>query len=808
MNRRQFITSLGAATVPAAAVAQTISRDDSGRVRISLAGAWDRSFGGALVDRVEVPSSLRPSGFYRLERSIALPKPGPSQRAFAHFEAINFHSRLACNGGELGTTIPYVPHEFEITRHIKEGGNLIQVSIADLCPDPAGAGADEVWLGVNPGWEAYGGIIRDAWIEFRPATFVDNLRFAYRLSRNYSEAACRATAFISSLAETAGQIEIVVRRGASEIARTSKPARIPAGASEIELELPVKDPALWSPEEPSLYTVTATLRTDSGSDQWSCQTGFRDIAIRGNRFELNGSRLVLNGVCRHDMWKDEGFTLTRAQMEQDMRAIKALGANFVRLVHYPHDRHIIDLADSIGLLVTEENGYWNMDFRTMPWSRAALGIRIMEATVRRDWNSPAVMAWLLGNESTFTVDYLRKAKEACRSLDVSARPVGVANSMRKEDAKPVLEQSGMDFFDDHPYTFNIAEFEKIAEFYGPGKPLLFTEWGGKEIGQSEIIMPQTVDKLSDMVESGALSGHVFWSWQDLPQFSRIDAEMRDGILESGVVTEGREPRQFVYMELQRLFERRRQVSLPAMQAPAVLPLRRAPWSARAALQAVDLAPAVSGDRGRDAWKDFENRMAAYWKEIGVADQWDRTGRRFLLWRNPELEILGARFLVPVVDGYVRPVVLTPQFPEAEIPVGKHCVALHFLGQVTCPGGYPPAGTAGDTVAAYEIRNQSGVLRRVPLRAGYEVARANLVHIATRVNPVATGAQRAFCFAKDWAREQYQGLLFSVPLGGRYVESVRCRLMPDKPPLLLFAAAAELEQVPNPPPAVAGPALSG
>ena len=142
MNRRQFITSLGVATVPAAAVAQTISRDDSGRVRISLAGAWDRSFGGALVDRVEVPSSLRPSGFYRLERSIALPKPGPSQRAFAHFEAINFHSRLACNGGELGTTIPYVPHEFEITRHIKEGGNLIQVSIADLCPDPAGAGAD------------------------------------------------------------------------------------------------------------------------------------------------------------------------------------------------------------------------------------------------------------------------------------------------------------------------------------------------------------------------------------------------------------------------------------------------------------------------------------------------------------------------------------------------------------------------------------------------------------------------------------------------------------------------------------------
>jgi hypothetical protein len=807
MNRRQFITSLGTVTVPAAAMAQAASQAERGRVRISLEGTWDRYVGDALLDRVEVPSSLRPSGFYRLERSVGLPKLASNQRVFLHFEAINFHGRPALNSVELGTTVPYVPHEFEITRHIKQGENLVQVSIADLCPDPAGAGADEVWLGVNPGWEAYGGIIRDAWIEFRPAAFVDNLRLAYRLNRDYSEAACRVTVFASSGAGTAGQIEIALRRGASEIARASKPVRIPQGASEMELELSVKDPALWSPEEANLYAVDATLRTDSGTDQWSCQTGFRDIAIRDNRFELNGSRLILNGVCRHDMWKDQGFTLTRAQMEQDIRGIKALGTNFVRLVHYPHDRHMIELADSIGLLVSEENGYWNMDFRTMPWPRAALGIRIMQTTVRRDWNSPSVMAWLLGNESTFTVDYLRKAKEACRALDVSARPVGVANSMRKEEAKPVLEQSGMDFFDDHPYTFNIAEFEKIAAFYGPGKPLLFTEWGGKEIGQSEIIMPQTVDKLLDMVEAGTLSGHVFWSWQDLPQFSRIDAEMRDGILESGVVTEGREPRQFVYMELHRLFEQRRHVSMPAMEAPEILPLRRAPWPGRATVQSVDLTAAVSGERGQNAWKDFENRMAAWWKEIGSADQWDRTGRRFLLWRNPEMEILGARFLVPVVDGYVRPLVLTPEFPEAEIPVRSNCRALHFLGQVTCPGGYPPEGAAGETVALYEIRNRSGILKRVPLRAAYETARANLVHVATRVNPVATSAQRAFWFAKDWAREQYQGLLFSVPAVG-HVESIRCRLMPGKPPLLLFAVAAEVEQVPNPAPAVARPAQSG
>src|SRR5206468_11230506 len=134
------------------------------------------------------------------------------------------------------------------------------------------------------------------------------------------------------------------------------------------------------------------------------------------------------------------------------------------------------------------------------------------------------------------------------------------------------------------------EFDKIAEFYGLGKPLLFTEWGGKEISQSEIIMPNTVDKLLDLTQRGVLAGHCFWSWQDLPQFSRIDPEMREGILESGVVTEGREPRSFVYMQLARLFENRHEVDLlivdepTATEAPIVLPLLHAPWGDGARLQ--------------------------------------------------------------------------------------------------------------------------------------------------------------------------------------------------------------------------------
>jgi hypothetical protein len=290
-----------------------------------------------------------------------------------------------------------------------------------------------------------------------------------------------------------------------------------------------------------------------------------------------------------------------------------------------------------------------------------------------------------------------------------------------------------------------------------------------------------------------LAGHCFWSWQDLPQFSRIDAEMHEGILESGVVTEGREPRQMVALELTRLFEQRRHAGSAfvdlASSGPVMVPLSRAPWPPRARIEPLDLAPLVTGDRGLGAWTDFESRVAAHWKLLETP-QWERTGKRFALWNQPQLEILGVRFAVPLVKDSVRPVVLTSDFPDIEIPVHKPCSKLHFLGHVSCPGGFPLTGAPGETVATYQIRYQNGQTHDTPLRAGFEVAAANAIHDATRIDPVASSAPRAFWYIKDWAREHYQALLFSLPTEPGIVESVRCHLHPGQPPLLLFAVLTE------------------
>jgi hypothetical protein len=770
-----------------------VSRD--GRSRIDLNGVWERHIHGELFDTIAVPSSQRPVGLYRLRRTFMLPRLARGERAWLCFDGITYFGRVSVNGVELGTLGPYVPYGFEFTGQAKEGKNQIEVAIADGCPEPSGAGRDEIALGVNPGWEAYGGIIRDVYVEVRPAAFIENMRFGSTLNKDYTQASCRVQLYTSSETPGAAQVEVGLYHGEAAVGRAEKSVELPRGSDEVEVGFEVSAPALWSPEEPNLYRLKATLKSGEGVDHYECRTGFREVNIRGNQFELNGRPLVLNGVCRHDMWKEQGFTLTRAQQEQDMRMIKGLGCNFVRLVHYPHHPYIIELADELGLLVSEEPGYWGMDFKTMPRSVVDLGLGIMERVIRRDWNSPSVFAWLLGNECHLTAEYLREGKALCRKLDPLARPVSFANSRPKEEVKPIFEQAEMDFFDQHPYTYDVDEFNQQAQYFGPSRPLTFTEWGGRAIGQTQFIMQNTVNRLIELAETKQLAGHAFWSWQDMRQYTRIDPEMQDGILESGVVTEDREPRPFVFTELARLFQGLPHEDLPVDIRPRVLPLRQANWASKAKFKPIDLQALVDKPEGAKAWSALEGRMAEYWAKAKEArmgrDQWKLTGGRFLLWQEPEVEILGARFVMPRVNGYVRPLVLLPEVPQMDIPVEMECTRLHFLGQISLPTGFPLEGEDGDVVATYTIRYAGGKDQHVAVQNGREVARGNLIHLATRIEPVATEAPPALLFVKEWKREQYQVLLLSVPTEGRRITSLNLKLNGEQQPLVIFAITAEL-----------------
>jgi hypothetical protein len=792
ISRRGFLGTLGASAVLSAVPvlgSHSQSSVSSSRKRILLNGEWERHVAGKLWDKVTVPSSLHPSGFYSLKRSIVLPRLVGSERAFLHFEAITYCAKLSANGKQLGVLGPYVPYEFEFTDAAREGNNEVELEIADLVAWPDGTGQYEIELGVSPGWEAYSGIIRDAWAEIRPATYVDNIRLAYKFGHGLQSVALEPRVIVSSRGADSGEVECLLMRGDTKLAGTTRSLKLTPGNNDVELNFDLQNPFLWSPAEPSLYELKATLKTSDSNDSWSCRTGFRDIRTEGREFRLNGTRLVLNAVCRHDMWKEQGFTLSRAQQDQDMRMIKMLGCNFVRLVHYPHDRHIVELADELGLLVSEEPGYWQVDFNKVKRPLIDLGLHILETTIRRDWNSPSVMAWLLSNECRLVEEVMREGKQRCNAADPIQRLVSVANDKRAETVKPLFVAAGMDFFDQHPYTFDVYEFNKEAEFDGISKPLTFTEWGGKAIGQTPLVMRNEVDRLIDLVDSGELSGHMFWSWQDMRQYSRMDAEMREGVLESGVVTEAREPRDVVYLELARLFQRRRHDLEKPDTEPDIVALRWTPWAPSSTFTTVNLQPLVEGADGDRAWNSLKTHMTKYWEEI-ARDQWQKTGRDLLLWSNSTIDLAGVPFQMPAVNDHVRPVIVTAEKPEAVIPVNRRCDRLHILGLVTFAGGFPSTGFDGDKVATYTLEYADGRKKEIPLRNGYEVAQANIIQDATRLDPQTTDSQRALMYVKDTAREHYQVLLYSIPAGGATLANVHCQLEAQQPPLALFAVTNE------------------
>jgi len=298
-----------------------------------------------------------------------------------------------------------------------------------------------------------------------------------------------------------------------------------------------------------------------------------------------------------------------------------------------------------------------------------------------------------------------------------------------------------------------------------------------------------------MVESKRLAGHMFWSWQDLPEFSRIDGEMRDGILESGVVTENRTPRQSVYMELARLFQGWKHETPPVSAQPTFLPLRRSPSLAKSRFQTLNLQAQVDSAAGMQSWASLERILAKSWDESPETwysrGHWKRTGGKFRLWQDSPIQISGIPFTCAAVEGFVRPLVVTPDTPRLTLPVEQKGVRLHVLGHVTVPGGFPPTGHPGETVATYSLLyegNRKAV--EMPLRNGIEVARANTVYVCTRIDAVATAAQPAIHFVKDWAREQYQVLLYSVAIEPRSLKSLTVQLMPGQAPLLLFAITVE------------------
>jgi hypothetical protein len=205
---------------------------------------------------------------------------------------------------------------------------------------------------------------------------------------------------------------------------------------------------------------------------------------------------------------------------------------------------------------------------------------------------------------------------------------------------------------------------------------------------------------------------------------------------------------------------------------------------------VDLQPLTDSAIGRQSWMSLQTTLEKYWRNRFVDDQGKQTGSQFAFWKKPELKIAGVSFRSPLVDGCVRPIVLTDEFPEMVIPIHRSCTQLHILGQVCFPLGYPLIGRAKEPAALYTLQYAGGKIQPLQVRNGIEVAQSNCIDGASRIAPVATAAQPAVEYMRDPAREQYQILLWSISTQPEELVSLRCQLNASQPAIAIFAISLE------------------
>jgi hypothetical protein len=367
-----------------------------------------------------------------------------------------------------------------------------------------------------------------------------------------------------------------------------------------------------------------------------------------------------------------------------------------------------------------------------------------------------------------------------------------------ESSKRIFDAGGLDFYTYHPYDFDAGIFEKTVLGF-PGKPLVLTEWGGRAVGQSPALMKESTDEIGRLVESGRLAGHSYWSWSDLPEFSRGGSEMENGILTSGVVTENRVPRADVYLSLANLFRRVPTARLDPSREPQWIAPKVTPLSVDSQFSKISLQPLLSASGQTDAWAELETLMERFWKSHRFTrHHWDQTGRSFWLWNSPEFKIGEIPFEPVLQKGESRPIVLTPNHRRVEVSLNLEAERLHFLGNVTLPDGYPVIGKYGEQVARYVIVYDDGERQEAALRWGQEIARSNMIAIASRIDPSTTFGERVITYIKEPTREIYQTRLFTVDTKPKKIVRLICELQGSYSPA--SGPPPDMHHAVNPPPA--------
>lgn len=379
-----------------------------------FAESWSEEFlsGAGEAEDVRLPHTVRelplhyasPEDYEMLcgyRRVLHIPAEYEGKRLFLQFDGAAHIASVFVNGRETVThRCGYTAFRVEITGLVRYGAdNLVAVRL-DCTENPAIPP-----FGFVIDYLTYGGLYREVWLDVREQAYIEDIFVT-------TPAAGRVRAVLTV---SGGQQHVRLRVLDGEVCLAE------CGGDGSEFDVSVPNTAQWSPEHPKLYTLEAVL--DNGDTQ-RVSFGFRTAEFRADGLYLNGERVFMRGLNRHQSYPYIGYAAPESLQREDARILKhELGCNAVRTSHYPQSRYFIDECDREGLLVFTELPGWQHIGGEEWKAQAVENVREMIMQYR---NHPSIVLWGVRiNESVDDDDLYRRTNALAHELDPSRATSGV-----------------------------------------------------------------------------------------------------------------------------------------------------------------------------------------------------------------------------------------------------------------------------------------------------------------------------------------------------------------------------------------------
>lgn len=438
-----------------------------------------------------------PVGSYK--RSFKLPEGWDQKRVFVTFGGIYSAAFVWVNGQYIGFTEgANNNHEFDITRALRTGTNNISVQVIRW--------SDGSYLECQDMFRM-SGIYRDVYLTATPKTFVRDHYIQSTLNEadSYTSGSMKVTTEVDNRDKTAAtkKVGVTLLDPNGNVVRelpvqTVTFAEGDSTSSLVFSATGLSDLQLWTAETPVLYTVIVTQYDQNAVEEsvFSTKYGFRDITIKNSLMFVNGKRVRLKGVNRHDTDPMRGRAVDVSSMLRDILLFKQNNINTLRTSHYPNQDKMYAMLDYYGIYVCCEADvecHANQGISSMPsWIPAF--VDRTERMVYRDRNHPSVIFWSLGNECGGGANF-QSSYDICKKLDT--RYVH-------------YEGAGGNYSDMNSVMYPDVNWVKSQDANGSTKPLFLCEYShamGNAIGN--------LREYWDVMENSKRTiGACIWDWID------------------------------------------------------------------------------------------------------------------------------------------------------------------------------------------------------------------------------------------------------------------------------------------------------